>query len=222
MNRCLAMRKRFVYYIILPQLKTRSLFDIFLHYELCRGRAAECRQVMKIFYAISNHWDREWYKPFQGFRYDLAKVTDRVIDALESGKIKTFTFDGQTVVLEDYLEIRPQKREALKKLIKSGRLKVDPWYVMPDELLVSGESIIRNSLIGKRVAEQFDSKIWKYGYINDIFGHIAQLPQILNGFGINAAYMGRGVGAADQNFKNFIWRAPDELLVSDIRSDMPR
>lgn len=166
--------------------------------------------------------DREWYKPFQGFRYDLAKVTDRVIDALESGKIKTFTFDGQTVVLEDYLEIRPQKREALKKLIKSGRLKVGPWYVMPDELLVSGESIIRNSLTGKRVAEQFDSKIWKYGYINDIFGHIAQLPQILNGFGINAAYMGRGVGAADQNFKNFIWRAPDELLVSDIRSDMPR
>ena len=153
--------------------------------------------------------DREWYKPFQGFRYDLAKVTDRVIDALESGKIKTFTFDGQTVVLEDYLEIRPQKREALKKLIKSGRLKVGPWYVMPDELLVSGESIIRNSLTGKRVAEQFDSKIWKYGYINDIFGHIVQLPQILNGFGINAAYMGRGVGAADQNFKNFIWRAPD-------------
>ena len=164
---------------------------------------------MKIFYAISTHWDREWYKPFQGFRYDLAKVTDRVIDALESGKIKTFTFDGQTVVLEDYLEIRPQKREALKKLIKSGRLKVGPWYVMPDELLVSGESIIRNFLTGSRVAEQFDSKIWKYGYINDIFGHIAQLPQILNGFGINAVYMGRGVGAADQNFKNFIWRAPD-------------
>lgn len=164
---------------------------------------------MKIFYAVSTHWDREWYKPFQGFRYDLVKTTDKITDALESGKLACFTFDGQTIVLEDYLEIKPQNRKRLESLIKSGKLKVGPWYIMPDELSVSGESIIRNFLTGKRIAESFGAKTWKYGYINDIFGHIAQMPQILNGFGINAAYMGRGLGAANQNFKNFIWRAPD-------------
>lgn len=164
---------------------------------------------MKIYYALSTHWDREWYKPFQGFRYDLVKTTDEIIDALESGKLDCFTFDGQTVVLEDYLEIKSHNRQRLETLIKSGKLKVGPWYVMPDELLVSGESIIRNFLTGKKTAEKFGGKTWKYGYMNDIFGHIAQMPQILGGFGIKAAFMGRGLGAKNQNFKNFIWRAPD-------------
>lgn len=164
---------------------------------------------MKVFYAISTHWDREWYKPFQGFRYDLVKMVDRLLDALEGGELACYTFDGQTVVLEDYLEIKPQNRARLENLIKSGKLRVGPWYVMPDELSVSGESIIRNFLAGKRTAESFGSTPWKYGYLNDIFGHIAQMPQILKGFGINAAYLGRGMGSQSQNFKNFIWRSPD-------------
>ncbi len=159
----------------------------------------------KIIYQISTHWDREWYKPFQGFRYYLTEMTDGLIDALENDKIKTFTFDGQTVVLEDYLEIRPENEERIKKLVSSGRLKVGPWYVMPDELLVSGESIIENFLIGHKTAKKFGASAWKFGYANDIFGHIAQMPQILNGFGIDGVYLGRGAG----NDRRFIWQSPD-------------
>ncbi len=164
---------------------------------------------MKVFYAVSTHWDREWYKTFQGFRYDLVKVTDNIIEALEKDKIDVFTFDGQTIVLEDYLDIKPQNKEVLISLIKSGKLKVGPWYVMPDELLVSGESLIRNFLTGKAIAENFGGKPWKYGYINDVFGHIAQMPQILSGFGIKSAYLGRGLGSVDRDYTNFIWEAPD-------------
>ena len=164
---------------------------------------------MKVFYAVSTHWDREWYKPFQGFRYDLVKVTDNIINSLENGDIDQFTFDGQTIVLEDYLEIKPENREKITKLIKDGKLRVGPWYVMPDELLVSGESIIRNFLTGKEEAEKFGGSTWKYGYMNDIFGHVAQMPQILNGFGIKAVYLGRGVSGENQNFKNFVWKSPD-------------
>ena len=107
---------------------------------------------MKLFLAISSHWDREWYKPFQGFRYDLVKMTSKLLNALENDELKVFTFDGQTVVLEDYLEIRPQDKERIAKLIKDGKLKVGPWYVMPDELLVSGESLIRNFLTGNSIS----------------------------------------------------------------------
>lgn len=164
---------------------------------------------MKLFLAISSHWDREWYKPFQGFRYDLVKMTSKLLGALENDELKVFTFDGQTVVLEDYLEIRPQDKERIAKLIKDGKLKVGPWYVMPDELLVSGESLIRNFLTGKHIAQSYGSSPWAYGYMNDIFGHIAQMPQILAGFGIKGAYLGRGVGAKDQNYTNFVWTSPD-------------
>lgn len=164
---------------------------------------------MKTFYVVSTHWDREWYKPFQGFRYDLIKVTDNIISALENGDIDIFTFDGQTVVLEDYLEIRPENRDKITRLIKDGKLKVGPWYVMPDELLVSGESLIKNFLTGKAESEKFGAKPWSYGYMNDIFGHIAQMPQIMNGFGIKSAYLGRGMGGDDQNYKNFVWKSPD-------------
>ncbi|MBO5219508.1 MAG: glycoside hydrolase, partial [Clostridia bacterium] len=106
---------------------------------------------MKLFYQISTHWDREWWLPFQGFRFKLVKMTEGMLAALESGALDAFTFDGQTVVLEDYLEIRPGERERLHALIASGKLRVGPWYVMPDELLVSGESLVRNFLTGHAV-----------------------------------------------------------------------
>lgn len=164
---------------------------------------------MKIFTAVSTHWDREWYLPFQGFRYKLVDVTNNIMNALESGKLDRFYFDGQTVVLEDYLEIRPDDRERMKKLISEGKLVVGPWYIMPDEILVSGESLVRNFLEGKREAEKFGAQTWKYGYMNDIFGHVSQMAQILNGFGIKCAYLGRGIGANDKDFKNFVWKSPD-------------
>lgn len=160
---------------------------------------------MKIFYQLSTHWDREWYKPFQGFRYYLVDMMDELLDALEEGKIQTFSFDGQTIVLEDYLEIRSENRERLTKLIEAGRLKVGPWYVMPDELIVSGESLIENFLVGHKVAQSFGADAWKFGYVNDVFGHIAQFPQILNGFDIKGVFLGRGAGYERQ----FLWKAPD-------------
>ena len=140
---------------------------------------------MKLFYINSTHWDREWYVPFQHFRYNLVETLNGLIDILEADpEYKIFTLDGQTIVLEDYAEIVPEKAEKLKGFIREGRIVVGPWYVMPDEFLVSGESLIKNLSVGHKIAEQWGGKPLKYGYANDIFGHIAQLPQIFKGFGI--------------------------------------
>lgn len=108
---------------------------------------------MKFYYFNSTHWDREWYQPYQEFRkylVDAARELLRIFDT--ESEFRRFTFDGQTIVLEDITEIRPDWRPKLEELIRSGRLNVGPWYVMPDEFLVSGEAMIRNLQAGRRIA----------------------------------------------------------------------
>ena len=123
----------------------------------------------------------------------MVKMLDELIEYMENEpKYQTFHLDGQTIVLEDYDEIAPENHERLKKLISDGRIKIGPWYNMPDEYLVSGESLIRNLMCGAKLSKKWGAKPWTVGYICDIFGHIAQMPQIFGGFGINSAVLGRG------------------------------
>ncbi len=165
----------------------------------------------KVYIQVSTHWDREWYNHFQAFRYDLIKTTDKIISEVTSKEhIDNFVFDGQTIVLEDYLEIMSQNYDKLASVIQDGGLKIGPWYVMPDEWLVSGESLIRNFEQGKKICGEFGVEPFQYGYVNDIFGHIAQFPQILKKLGIRMAYLGRGLSPKqDGDFRHFIWEAPD-------------
>jgi mannosylglycerate hydrolase len=156
------------------------------------------------------HWDREWHITFQAFRVRLVKLVNKLLHIFRTQPgYRYFVFDGQTIVLEDYLEIHPEKREELKKYVKKGRLYIGPWYILPDEFLVSGESWIRNLLIGHKIAGEFGG-VMKVGYIPDPFGHISQLPQILRGFDIDSAIFTRGMGIEGERLgSEFIWQAPD-------------
>lgn len=154
------------------------------------------------------HWDREWYRTHEEFRYRLVRLLDGVLDLLEGDPdFRHFTLDGQTVVLGDYLEVRPAARERLTRLIREGRLLVGPWYVLPDEWLVSGEALIRNLRLGLRQAEAFGGAM-RLGYVPDQFGHVGQLPQIFAGFGFETAMLWRGVGKNVER-TTFGWEAPD-------------
>src|SRR6266704_5370 len=167
------------------------------------------------------HWDREWYQTFQQFRMRLVHAIDRLLDILDRDpKFNYFMLDGQTIVLEDYLEVRPEQEERLKKHTRSGRILVGPWYLQPDEFLVSGEALVRNLQIGLHRASQFGEPM-HVGYVPDCFGHIAQLPQILRGFGIDNAIFWRGVGA-EAHKSEFYWAAPDgtSVLVIHLSSAM--
>jgi alpha-mannosidase/mannosylglycerate hydrolase len=151
------------------------------------------------------HWDREWYRPFEAFRYRLVEVVDAVMDLVESGRYGSFLLDGQTIVLDDYLEIRPEQRDRLHGLIRGGKLSVGPWYILPDEALVSGESLIRNLAIGQRMAKAAGRQ-GDVGYLPDMFGHVAQMPAILKSFGLDRALVWRGVNPSRADFR---WLAPD-------------
>ncbi|MDQ6660104.1 MAG: hypothetical protein M3Z24_03970, partial [Chloroflexota bacterium] len=158
------------------------------------------------------HWDREWYQTFQRFRLRLVRAVDKLLNILDRDQdFSYFMLDGQTIVLDDYLEIRPEEEEHLKQYTRTGRILVGPWYVQPDEFLVSGESLIRNLQIGLQRAAEF-GKPMRIGYVPDSFGHIAQLPQILQGFGIDNAIFWRGVGAEAEK-SEFYWAAPDGTTV---------
>lgn len=156
------------------------------------------------------HWDRAWYVPFQVFRIRLVRLVDRVIDILDRDpNFRSFMLDGQMLPIEDYLEIRPEQRADLERLVRAKRLFIGPWYALADEYLVSPEALIRNLIIGIRMARDFGDLMLE-GYVPDAFGHIGQLPQILQGFGINSAIFWRGVGDEGKVLGNeFWWTAPD-------------
>jgi len=157
------------------------------------------------------HWDREWYVPFEEFQLRLAAVVDEVIDVLESDPDFTcFTLDGQAIVIEDYLDARPENEGRLRALIAAGRLEVGPSYILPDELLVGAEPLVRNLLIGRDVCRRYGAEPAPVGYMPDGFGHPLQLPQILNGFGIDSFIFSRGMGdELDEVGVVFRWRSPD-------------
>ncbi len=152
------------------------------------------------------HWDREWYRTFQQFRLRLVHLVDGLLDLLASDPdFKHFMLDGQTIVLDDYLGMRPEAEPALRQYIREGRILIGPWHILPDMFLVGPEAHVRNLLEGDRQARRFGPKMC-IGYMPDSFGHIGQMPQILRGFGIDNACLWRGL---DDQPTEFWWDSPD-------------
>ncbi|MEU6652040.1 alpha-mannosidase [Streptomyces sp. NPDC046900] len=160
------------------------------------------------------HWDREWYEPFQVFRHRLVTALDTVLVTAEANPDFRFTVDGQMAAVEDYLEMRPENRERVAALVAEGRLAIGPWLILLDEFLCSGESIVRNLQMGWAAAAELGGSM-PIGYLPDMFGHVAQMPQILARAGIEHAALWRGVpGSVDGHA--FRWRAPDG---SEVRTE---
>ena len=157
------------------------------------------------------HWDREWYLPFQSFRLKLVGLVDRLLDAMEADERYRFTLDGQLATVDDYLEIRPEAEPRIRRLVEAGQLAVGPWQTLMDEFFVSGETIVRNLEVGMRRADELGGAM-RIGYLPDMFGHVAQMPQILRRAGIEQALVWRGVPALVDSHV-FDWEAPDGSVV---------
>ncbi|NOY79740.1 MAG: hypothetical protein GXP31_01915 [Kiritimatiellaeota bacterium] len=174
------------------------------------------RRGMKMHVISHTHWDREWYMPFEQFRHRLVHLIDNLLDLLDRDPdFRCFHLDAQTVVLEDYLEIRPDNRKRLATRIREGRIHVGPWYVQNDEFLTSGEATVRNLLEGARIASSYGCTSW-VGYIPDQFGNLSQLPQIFRGFGVDTALFGRGRFRQPDDAVEFWWVAPDGSRVLSV------
>ena len=156
------------------------------------------------------HWDREWYFSTEESRILLVNNMKEIMDMLENNPdYPYFIMDGQTAILEDYLAVKPQDKERIKKLVEEGKLIIGPWYTQTDEMVVGGESIVRNLLYGIKDCGEFGDYM-KIGYLPDSFGQSAQMPQILNGFDIKHSIFWRGCSERKGTGKTeFNWTSDD-------------
>lgn len=156
------------------------------------------------------HWDREWYFSTEESRILLVNNMKEIMDMLENNSdYPYFVMDGQTAILEDYLAVKPQDKERIKKLVEEGKLIIGPWYTQTDEMVVGGESIVRNLLYGIKDCGEFGDYM-KIGYLPDSFGQSAQMPQILNGFDIKHSMFWRGCSERKGTGKTeFNWTSDD-------------
>ena len=172
-----------------------------------------------IFHLIPHtHWDREWFLPQAAFHARLIPLVEDLIERLQSdASFRSFLLDGQTVLIEDYLRSRPERESEIKTLVKTGRLQIGPWYVLSDEQIPSGESLVRNLLLGAVDAERLGGGgRLDVLYSPDAFGHPGALPALAREFGIKFGVLWRGLGGEPGQEKDwFRWKAPDgrEMLL---------
>jgi mannosylglycerate hydrolase len=181
------------------------------------------KQIKKTAHIVSHtHWDREWRYPIWQTRAMLLDFMDELVELLEKGDYPGFLLDGQVIPAIDYLDMRPEKTEAVKSLVKAGKLEIGPWYILPDEFPLDGESLVRNLLVGTRKAKQLGGGI-RIGYTPFGWGQTAQLPQIYAGFGIDVALIGKKVSKDRAPDSEFAWIAPDgSRLLSSRFGDIGR
>ena len=159
------------------------------------------------------HWDREWYLPAGRFRQRLVALIDELLDAADPEA--PFLLDGQAVILDDYLELRPDRRDALAHALRTGALEAGPWYVLGDELIPSGEALVRNLLAGRRTLARFGAEAPPVLYSPDAFGHTSALPTIARGFGFDVVVAWRGYGGARWPGGDTVrWQSPDGATVT--------
>ncbi len=164
------------------------------------------------------HWDREWYLPFEQYRIRLQRLVEELTELMEEdSSYKYFMLDGQTVIMEDIQETFPEYAEKLKKLMKKGRILAGPWYTLPDEFLISGESLIRNYLYGLSVLNRLSITPMNIAYLPDMFGHSAYIPTVVASLGMKEAVIWRGIGDKSRKTE-FIWKGPDgsEVLTESL------
>jgi len=158
-------------------------------------------------HVISNtHWDREWVYPYEETRLLLVEFMDHLLDLLDKQRdYHSFLMDSQVGCVDDYVELRPENRARIEKHVKSGRLIIGPWYTLPEEYIVNGESLVRNLVVGHRAAKSY-GKVSKIGYTPFSYGQTSQMPQIYNGFGIDTIIFYRGINTPHSEF---IMEGPD-------------
>ena len=174
---------------------------------------AQPQHQLQILVVAHTHWDREWYLPAGRFRQRLVALVDELL-AEAGSRAEPFLLDGQTVVLDDYLAVRPEMRDTLAAHLRDGSIEAGPWYVLADELIPSGEALVRNLLAGRATMRSFGAEAPRVLYSPDSFGHPAALPLLAHGFGFALIVLWRGYGGPAWPAGDLVrWRAADGTSV---------
>lgn len=175
----------------------------------------------KVYILSHSHWDREWYLPYEEHHMRLVELMDDLLELFETDPdFHSFHLDGQTIILDDYLQVRPENETKVREAIAKGKLQIGPFYILQDDFLISSESNVRNMLIGHAECERFGQAV-PLGYFPDTFGNMGQTPQLMKLANLDTAAFGRGVKPigfdnevlADESytsqFSEMHWQGPD-------------
>ncbi|MBQ7574236.1 MAG: hypothetical protein IJT23_08250 [Clostridia bacterium] len=174
-------------------------------------------KVKKIDVVSNTHWDREFRFSFEKTRHNLLTMLDTTLDILESDdKYHSFTMDGHSIMIDDYLEMRPERREQVEKFIREGRLIIGHYYTLPEEFTISHEAIIRNLIFGRETVKKYGGTVPPVAYTPSSWGQTGQLPQILKDFNIDYMMFYRGISHHEAPAE-YIWKAPDGSEVTASR-----
>ena len=175
--------------------------------------ASHIRQIK----VVSNtHWDREFRRSFEKTRRRLVTMMDITLDILQRDpNYHSFTMDGHAILIDDYLAVRPERRELVEKLIQAGRLIVGPYYTLAEEFSISHEALVRNLLWGRKTVAKYGGRYPTVAYTPSSWGQTGQLPQIFADFGLKYMMFYRGVSHHECDAE-WIWQAPDgtQMLAS--------
>ncbi|NHB74173.1 alpha-mannosidase [Enterococcus faecium] len=179
----------------------------------------------KVYIISHSHWDREWYMAYEQHHMRLIELIDDLLELFEvDPSFNSFHLDEQTIILDDYLQVRPEKRQAIQQAINEGKLRIGPFYILQDDFLISSESNVRNMLIGMEESRKWGTPVM-LGYFPDTFGNMGQTPQLMKQAGISAAAFGRGVkpiGFDNQvleaenyssQYSEMWWKGPDQTAI---------
>lgn len=174
-------------------------------------------QQRRIHVIEGTHWDREWRFSYEATRVRLVRMMDNLLDIVEQdpGR-RCYHLDGQSILLEDYLELRPENAARLKKACREKRILVGPWYTLPDENVILGESLVRNFLVGRRVCRDYGGAM-PIGYCPTSYGQVSQIPQIMLGFGIDNIFFYRGINNVVAPRAEFLWEGADGSRLLAVR-----
>ncbi len=131
-------------------------------------------------------WRRCWDRTFdyKGKRYrPYADLEERFIDLwLENAKRGAVFSEGQAVVFRKYLERNPERLEEMRELIRKGVIELTAaGETVADTNMPSGETLLRNLVMGQIYFERVFGVIPSVGWLEDAFGQSAQVPQIFRG-----------------------------------------
>src|SRR5699024_7149480 len=163
--------------------------------------------------------------PYEQHHMRLIQLIDDLLEIFEKDPdFDSFHLDGQMIILEDYLQVRPEKKEDLQRAINAGKLRIGPFYILQDDFLTSSESNVRNMLVGREESEKWGIPV-PLGYFPDTFGNMGQTPQLMKKAGLDVAAFGRGVraigfdnqvldsGDYSSHFSEMWWEGPDQSTI---------
>ena len=144
--------------------------------------------------------------------YEVAERTFKSVLSLQQD-FPNLTFGHTTPALYQWIEDnRPELFTAIKQAVEANKWEIlGGMWIEPETNLVSGESLIRQSIYGQQYYQDSFGQMASVAWLPDSFGFTWQLPQIMQQCGIEYFVTGKLHWNDTTKFPHgcFWWESPD-------------